>query len=640
MYDHARNGLEENLIYLFNKGKYYRAYESLGSHLSEGGGVRFSVWAPDVLSVAVAGDFNGWDQSRNFLEPYGSTGIWTGVIKEACEGCNYKYAITPRSGGTFLKADPFAFEAELRPATASKVHHLYYEWKDGDWIKNRAETSHFAKPKNIYEVHLGSWKQHEPENGEQVFYTYRELTDELIPYMKDMGYNYIELMPVMEHPFDGSWGYQVTGYFAATSRYGSPEDLMGLIDAAHSAGIGVILDWVPAHFCKDAHGLYMFNGGKLFEKKEHTQWGTMVFDYARAEVRSFLISSAIFWLSEFHADAIRVDGVSSMIYLNYGVDDPSQMEFNPDGSQENIPATSFLKELSHAVADCCPGCFTVAEESTAWPLVTYPAEDGGLGFHYKWDMGWMNDTLRYVSTDYLFRKYHHNLITFSMAYSFSENFILPLSHDEVVHGKKSLLDRQQGDYDRMFWGLRLLYLYQMTHPGAKLTFMGSEIAPFIEWRYKEGLQWFLLDYPTHAGVHRFVRDLNRLYLATPALWSDDKSWSGFDWIEPNDAEQSVFSYLRQSAGKHQLCVVVLNFGWNGYGEFRVGVPSPGVYKRLISTQDEAYGGTGAGPDRVAAEKIPCNGRPYSINISLPAGGGAIYKRLTQKHEQTSHRSKK
>ena len=461
---------EEALLYLFNEGKYYNAADVFGAHLAESGGTpgaRFTVWAPRAKSVHVYGDFNDWNDWNRELYPIGSTGVWSLFVPGAKQGDKYKYIIETAAGDKLFKADPFAFWSELRPATASVVWDMAFEWSDQRWTAKREKTDHFKEPKNIYEVHAGSWRK----NGD-FFYNYRQLADELIPYVKDMGYTHIELLPLMEHPFDGSWGYQVTGFYSATSRYGTPQDLKYLINKAHKAGIGVIFDWVPGHYCKDAHGLYMFNGEYLYEKEEHPQWGTMKFDYGKKEVRSFLLSNAMFWIKEYHADGIRIDGVSSMLYLNFGVDDPGKKKYNIYGDERDLDAVSFCQELSAMVGSNCPGVFTVAEESTAWPLVTYPPEDGGLGFHYKWDMGWMNDTLRYVSTDTLYRKYEHSLITFSMMYTFNENFILALSHDEVVHGKASLIGKMPGDYYNKFAGLRVLALYQMTHPGAKLNFMG------------------------------------------------------------------------------------------------------------------------------------------------------------------------
>ena len=458
--------------------------------------------------------------------------------------------------------------------------------------------------------------------GEDQYYTYRELADTLVPYVKMMGYTHIEILPVMEHPLDDSWGYQVTGYFSATARYGCPQDLMYLIDKAHRSGIGVILDWVPAHFCPDEHGLVQFNGHELYEKRKHPQWGTLIFDYGRPEVRSFLLSSARFWMDKYHADGIRVDGVSSMLYLNFGIDDPAQKTFNKYGEEGNLEAVSFLQDLSRMTGRDFPGVMLFAEESTAWPNVTKPPEMGGLGFHYKWNMGWMNDTLRYVSEDYIYRKHDHNLITFSMMYAFSENYILPLSHDEVVHGKRSIIGRQQGDYDRQFNGLKALAVYQLTHPGGKLNFMGTEIGQFIEWRFYEELEWFLLKYDRHREHHEFIMKLNNVYLREKALWEQDHGWEGFTWMEPGDAERSILAYVRRpKSGKHPDLVIV-NFGWNGEDSYRVGVPVPGEWQVLISSADPSMEGS-----IIHTDNIPWSGQQQSLAVKLPTTCGMILKHI-------------
>ena len=613
-------------FYLFNSGKYYQAYELFGAHVcteDKKKGTRFTVWAPGVKSVAVIGDFNDWNEEAFYLMSLGESGCWSGFIPDAKEGQAYKYVVTTGRGDKHYKADPYAFFAETRPKSASIIHELNFKWDDEKWIDERDHTSHFDKPKNIYEVHLGSWKQHAKKNkddrSEQHFLTYKQLEKQLVPYVKKMGYTHIEIMPVMEHPLDDSWGYQVTGYYAATSRFGKPEEFMSLINAAHKAGIGIILDWVPAHFCRDEHGLCAWNGEKLYEKKEHKHWGTFTFDYGRPEVQSFLLSNAMFWLKMYHADGLRVDGVSSMLYLNYGVENEKEKVFNKYGKEGNLEAIDFLHNLSRVIGTYQPGCFTVAEESTAWPMVTYPPDDG-LGFHYKWDMGWMHDTLDYVSTDYLFRKGNQNALTFSSMYMYSENFILPLSHDEVVHGKKSILGRQQGDYERQFTGLRLLALYQITHPGGKLNFMGNEIGEFIEWRFYEGLEWFLLDYPIHKAYQNYIKKLNHIYLKEKTLWDNDKSTYGFEWIDADNAEQSTIVYARHSHSGRGIIVCALNFGWNGYEKYRIGVPKKGTYKLLLDTvESEEY--------TVVAEKIPCHGKEYSIEIMLPPSGGAMFKRI-------------
>ena len=614
---------EEALLYLFNEGKYYNAADVFGAHMGESfgkTGARFTVWAPGVKSVHVYGDFNSWNDWDRELSPVGSTGVWSLFVPGAKPGDKYKYVIETASGEKLIKSDPFAFWSEKRPSTASVVWDLGFEWSDGRWISKREKTDHFKQPKNIYEVHAGSWKK----EGED-FYNYRRLADELIPYVKDMGYTHIELLPLMEHPFDGSWGYQVTGFYSATSRYGTPQDLKYLVNKAHKAGIGVIFDWVPGHFCKDAHGLYKFNGSFLYEKEEHPQWGTMKFDYGRKEVRSFLFSNAMFWIKEYHADGLRIDGVSSMLYLNFGIDDEKKKKFNIYGDERDLEAVSLLQELSAMVGQNCPGVFTVAEESSAWPLVTYPPEDGGLGFHYKWDMGWMNDTLRYISTDTLYRKYDHNLITFSMMYTFNENFILALSHDEVVHGKASLIGKMPGDYYQKFSGLRLLSLYQMTHPGAKLNFMGYEFGQFIEWREYEGLEWFLPEqYDAHRKQLAYTRALNNFYLKEKALYSNDRNWKGFQWIDADNAEQSVFIFCRTCGSGQHKDVVVLNFGTGYYEDFRVGVPKDGIYTESFSTDDLAYGGSGClNTEPRRSENIPCHGQQQSVSIRLAPLSGVV-----------------
>jgi len=616
--------IEEKLLYLFNIGKYYNAADIFGAHLvnSHGAdGVRFTVWAPDVESVSVVGDFNDWNASRHLLSPVKSTGVWSGFVAGIRAGDRYKYSIKTRDGQKFLKADPFAFESELRPKTASLVADSSFEWSDSKWIEKRQRTNHFKEAKNIYEVHAGSWKVHEDGS----FLNYRELADKLIKYVKDMGYTHIEFLPLAEHPFDGSWGYQITGFYSPSARYGSSSDLKYLINKAHKAGIGIILDWVPGHFCKDAHGLYQFNGHNLYELEEHPNWGTMKFDFARAEVRSFLLSNAMYWIKEFHADGLRIDGVSSMLYLNFGVEEGKKKKLNKYGDERNLDAVSFFQELANIVGKECPGVFTVAEESSAWPLVTYPPEDGGLGFHYKWDMGWMNDTLRYCQEDFNKRSDYHNLLSFSMMYCFNENFVLPLSHDEVVHGKKSLIGRMPGDYKEQFAGLRLLALYQMTHPGAKLNFMGNEFGQFIEWREYEGLEWFLLEqYDTHSKHQKYIKDLNHFYKKEKALYSKDHSWDGFSWIDADNAAQSILIYLRTCASGLHKDIVVLNFKPSYYKEFRIGVPKDGWYIEVFTTDREEYGGCGiVNKEPLKAEKIPYHGMKYSVSVKLPSLGGLV-----------------
>ena len=622
--------ITEEKLYLFNQGQYFHSYRIFGAHPVEGG-VRFTVWCPEVKSVGVIGSFNDW--TPQYLTPRGSTGVYSGIIPEAKPGDLYKYRITTAAGETFDKADPYAFWAEVRPGTASRIARLDgYTWHDGRYRAIRRSTKS-PRPMNIYEVHLGSWKQQEhPEDPDYPFLSYRQLADELIPYAKDMGYTHLELLPVMEHPFDGSWGYQVTGFFAPTSRYGGPQDFMYFVDQAHQHGLGVILDWVPGHFCRDAHGLGRFNGKMLFEGADHPEWGTYKFDFTRSEVRSFLISSALYWLGCYHADGIRVDGVTSMLYLNFGLPDWAEKTYNDQGGEENTAAVEFLRQLNDAVHTFAPGAITVAEESSAWPHVTGDTASGGLGFDYKWDMGWMNDTLEYCKTDFPFRSYHHNKLTFSMAYGFSERFILPLSHDEVVHGKLSLMGRMPGDYWRKFAGLRLLALYQITHPGGKLSFMSTEYGPFIEWREYESLEWFLLDYPTHQMHQNYVKQLNRLYQNTPALWQDDHSWEGFHWLDADDSAQSILLFRRTGREKTKAVTVLLNFQPEVYSDFRIGVPYPGQYQELLSSDATAFGGSGKGnPDILKAEPVPCHGEKWSVRVSVPPIGGILLQKLPRKN---------
>ena len=622
--------ITEEKLYLFNQGQYFHSYRIFGAHPVEGG-VRFTVWCPEVKSVGVIGSFNDW--TPQYLTPQGSTGVYSGIIPEANPGDLYKYRITTAAGETFDKADPYAFWAEVRPGTASRIARLDgYTWHDGHYQAIRRSTKS-PRPMNIYEVHLGSWKQQEhPEDPDYPFLSYRQLADELIPYAKDMGYTHLELLPVMEHPFDGSWGYQVTGFFAPTSRYGGPQDFMYFVDQAHQHGLGVILDWVPGHFCRDAHGLGRFNGKMLFEGADHPEWGTYKFDFTRSEVRGFLISSALYWLGCYHADGIRVDGVTSMLYLNFGLPDWAEKTYNNQGGEENSAAVEFLRQLNDAVHTFAPGAITVAEESSAWPHVTGDTASGGLGFDYKWDMGWMNDTLEYCKTDFPFRSYHHNKLTFSMAYGFSERFILPLSHDEVVHGKLSLMGRMPGDYWRKFAGLRLLALYQITHPGGKLSFMSTEYGPFIEWREYESLEWFLLDYPTHQMHQDYVKQLNRLYQNTPALWQDDHSWEGFHWLDADDSAQSILLFRRTGREKTKAVTVLLNFQPEVYSDFRIGVPYPGQYQELLSSDATEFGGSGKGnPDILKAEPVPCHGEKWSVRVTVPPIGGILLQKLPRKN---------
>ena len=663
-------GISKDQLYLYNIGKDYYCYRFLGAHLCtfDGtDGVRFAIWAPDMISVRVTGPFCNWDAGKYFLEPLDNSGVWCTFIPGLKEGEKYKYVIEPNEGELHFKADPVGFHAEVRPGTASCVSQIFnYEWDDAEWIKKRESSNHFEKPLNIYEVHAGSWKQHDaPREGEmdvppEAFYSYRELAKELIPYVKEMGYTHIEFLPLMEHPFDGSWGYQVTGFFAPTSRYGTPYDLMYLIEECHKAQIGVILDWVPGHFCMDEPGLGRFYGNdpnkKLYEEKFHPQWGTYTFNFAKDEVRSFLLSNAVYWMEMYHADGIRVDGVSSMLYLNFGVEDSAQKKKNKYGGDENLDAISFLREFNSLVGTLFAGTFTAAEESSSWPMVTKPPKQGGLGFHYKWDMGWMNDTLKYCKTDFPFRPWNHNLLTFSMMYAFSENFILPLSHDEVVHGKASLIQRQPGDQWRQFAGLRLLALYQMTHPGGKLNFMGNEIGQYIEWRYYEGIEYKLLKYPAHDGHKAYMKALNNLYLKESALWEVGFSWDGFRWIDADNNEQSMLIYERIGKDKDNSLLIVINFDTANHFDYKIEVEGPAVYEEIFNTDEPDFGGSGGHankePLKTAAQIIEINketkedGRPaakpgaddkkgkkeketitkYLISATIPPLGGIILKK--------------
>jgi 1,4-alpha-glucan branching enzyme len=616
-----RKLLSNELLYLFNTGKCYHAFRTFGAHPLEDG-TQFTVWVPGVRGVRIAGDFNGWHPDDQYaLEQIGDTGVYTGFIPGIQIGYTYKFELELNSGERILKSDPFAYSSENRPGTASVVWDSTYDWTDAEWLDKRNKTNTFKSPMNIYEMHMGSWER---EPGSETFYSYSEIADRVIPYVKDMGYTHIELLPVMEHPLDASWGYQVTGFYSPTRRYGSPDDLKYFMNKCHEEGIGVIIDWVPGHFCPDAHGLSNFNGDKLYETEIHPDWGTYKFDFARNQVRSFLLSNAMYWVEVFHVDGIRVDGVSSMLYLNFGVTDRSKFKTNKDGGDGDLDAISFIKDFNYMIGTLCPGVFTVAEESSAWPMVTWPPEKGGLGFHYKWNMGWMNDTLEYMKTDFPFRSYHHNKLTFSLTYAYSENFILPLSHDEVVHGKASLIGRMPGDTWRQFAGSRMLMLYQMTHPGKKLRFMGHEIAQFIEWREYEQLEWFLLEYDNHKKHQRFVKDLNKVYLENPALWAEDTSWDGFRWIDADNRDQGVYSYTGMS--KDELLVVVMNTDVQAFNEFTIGVPERAFYKEIINSDDTKYAGSGVTNTRqVRAKKQPMHGMPYSITIKVPAVGGCILK---------------
>ena len=706
----ADSKLTDEHIYLFNEGKYYNAYNTFGAHAEEGG-VRFTVWAPGVESVRVVGDFNDWDVMGSGdecdMKELQNSGIWTCFVHGAKPWQLYKYNIGYRdktapagSGKTLsdvaesdepadasasarrsaealpvmkyiMKADPFAFTAEPRPGTASRIADMRYDWQDKGWMEKRARHDTFRSPMNTYEMHLGSWRRHE----DGTFLTYVELADILPEYLKDMGYTHVEFLPLMEHPFDSSWGYQVTGYYAPTSRFGSPGDLRYLIDRCHQAGIGVILDWVPGHFCMDDHGLGEFNGGMLYESGKHPEWGTYKFDFSRPQVRSFLLSNALYWIDLYHIDGIRVDSVSSMLYLNYGVKDEKQRKYNMFGDERDLDAMEFLKEFNYVVGTRAQGVFTVAEESTTWPHVTAPPDAGGLGFHYKWHMGWMNDTLEYMKTDFPDRCYEHDRLAAQPGAAYNENYVLALSHDEVVHGKYSLISKMPGDIWRQFAGIRLLTMYQMTHPGKKLNFMGHELAEFIEWRDYEGLEWFMLDHENHRKYKDYIRDINHLYLEHPALWDNDSDWRGFKWIDAGNSKQQIFTFVRRSlmtpdqegfdqnlsaafSGRSsegpdsseakaaenagEILIVVLNASAETYDDFRIGVPESGIYEEIINSDDMKYAGSGrtnrsitTRVDKttgrmyrglVSAAPEPSHGMPYSIRITVPPLGGCIFKK--------------
>ncbi len=618
-------------LYYFHGGTNNRAYDFLGAHRhADGDLVTFRVWAPHARGVSVIGDFNDWDDRAAVMQKLPESDVWECAVPEVMVYDNYKYRIWCDDGTVRDKADPFAFHSETRPGTASKFYEMGgYRWKDDAWQKKKAAHNPYESPMNIYEVHAGSWKQHD-DGG---FYSYRDLAETLVPYVKDMGYTHIELMPLSEYPFDGSWGYQVTGYFSATSRYGTPHDLMYFIDCCHQSDIAVILDWVPAHFPKDAFGLADFDGKACYEyadprKGEHKDWGTKVFDYGRKEVVSFLMSSATFWLDKYHIDGLRVDAVASMLYLDYGREH-GQWVPNRYGGNENLEAVDFLRALNALVFRDFPGVLMIAEESTAWPLVSKPTDIGGLGFNFKWNMGWMNDVLKYFSLDGLSRKYNHNLLTFSFFYAFSENFVLPISHDEVVHGKCSLISKMPGSYDEKFAGVRSFLGYMMAHPGKKLTFMGQEFGQFIEWKYDAGLDWLLLDYEKHRQLQTFVRALNRLYQKTPALWEIDYGWEGFAWCVSDDIDNSVIAFRRMDKQKGEL-VCVCNFTTVERQKYTFGVEKDGVYEVLLNSDDAAFGGGGRGTkQQVTSKNVPMHGYQNSITVDLP-GLSALYLRYKPK----------
>ena len=621
--------LTDHDLYLWNEGSHFRLYEKMGAQFDpEREGVYFAVWAPNADAVSVIGDWNGWDPQAHPMRPVGQSGVWATFVPDARPTHSYKYRI--RNGSYQVdKADPFGFHHETPPHTASKIWDISYQWEDDEWMRQRGERMRLTDPISVYEVHLGSWRRH-PDQPER-FLTYRELAPLLVDYVTEMGFTHVEFLPVMEHPFYGSWGYQTTGYFAPTSRYGTPQDFMFLIDRLHQAGIGVILDWVPSHFPTDEHGLGYFDGTHLFEHADprqgfHPDWQSLIFNYGRAEVPAFLISSALFWLDRYHVDGLRVDAVASMLYLDYSRKEGEWIP-NRHGGRENLEALDFLRRLNETVYREYPDVQTIAEESTAWPMVSRPLYLGGLGFGMKWDMGWMHDTLQYFSRDPMFRAYHHNELTFRMVYAFTENFMLPLSHDEVVHGKGSMIRKMPGDQWQQFANLRVLYAYMFTQPGKKLLFMGGEFGQWSEWNHDSGLEWNLIDFHTHGGLQNLVADLNRLYRQEPALHEFDCDPAGFDWVDANDSVHSVLTFLRKSSGGDTV-LVACNFTPEPRHGYRVGVPAPGRWDEILNTDAERYGGTGQGNlggVDTGPLAVPYHGRPHSIDIVIPPLGAVIFK---------------
>ncbi|WP_314404414.1 1,4-alpha-glucan branching protein GlgB [uncultured Granulicatella sp.] len=601
--------------YLFHEGKNFRTYEFLGSFL-DGDQCTFRVWAPHAQAVFVSGDFCGWEPTVHELTRINNEGIFEGTVSNVRPYDSYKYVIKASDGRMLWKADPYARHAQTRPESASKVYEdQNYLWKDETWLKQRSIP--FQQPMNIYEVHLGSWKH--GENGE--FLSYRQLADTLIPYVKQMHYTHIELLPITEFPYDPSWGYQVTGYFAVTSRFGTPDDFKYLIDRAHQNGIGVILDWVPGHFTKDEYGLYEFDGECCYEysderKKEHKSWGTRVFDYGRGEVCSFLFSSACYWIEQFHLDGLRVDAVSSMLFLDY--DRPQHLAAkNIYGGNENLEVLDFFKTLNYYVQENYPGVMMIAEEATAYPKITAPIQDGGLGFHFKWNMGWMNDSLDYIEENPIYRQWSHNKLTFSMCYAFVENFILPISHDEVVHLKKSLLDKFPVGYDDKFSNYKTFLGYMFAHPGKKLTFMGTEIPQFIEWDENKELDWMLLDFPSHYNAHRFVQELNQYYRKTPALWQQDGGWEGFEWHVVDDASHNVFAFSRKATDGQEV-LVISNFSGENWEQYSIGFHDERSYKMALNSDAKKFGGQGIVNRNLKTKQQQCGEFPYTLQLTIPA----------------------
>ncbi len=623
----------EQQLYLFNQGTYYNAYELLGCHFCKKKGKEgavFRVWAPNAKCVKVLGDFNAWNNNSHPMKKLDTSGVWEVFVEGVKVYDKYKYEITSAKNYARLKADPYAFFSETNGRTASMAYELEgYDWQDGDYLQSRQNKDIYNCPMNVYEVNLGSWRRGEDYR----YYTYRELADELIPYVVSMGYTHIEVMPITEYPFDGSWGYQVTGYFSITSRFGEPKDFMYFVDKCHQNGISVIVDWVPAHFPKDDFGLIEFDGEPLYENKgwdrqEHKNWGTRRFDYGRTQVQSFLISSAMFLLNKFHIDGLRVDAVASMLYLDYDKKDGEWVP-NQYGDNKNLEAIAFLRKLNSAVFKAYPKTLMIAEESTAWPMVTKPTNIGGLGFNFKWNMGWMNDTLEYIKKDPFFRKYHHDKLTFSMYYAFSENFVLPISHDEVVHGKASLLNKMYGEYNQKFDGLRTFFAYMFAHPGKKLNFMGSEFGQFIEWDHKKGIDFCLLEYDSHRKMHQFVKELNFFYLTNKELFEKDYSWEGFKWIVADDKDNNVLAFSRYDAQGNEI-VFIVNFSFAERYDYRIGVDHDGEYEEVFSTNHERFGGNGKTIGKVKSNKGNMHGRQNYLSLNLAPMSASFLKRKARR----------
>jgi len=627
-----QSAISEFDLYLLAEGTHYRAYEKLGAHLTGKDGkrgVQFAVWAPNAKRVSIIGDFNNWNPNAAIMSS-STAGIWEGFVPDIGQGASYKYHIESRYRDYKVdKADPYGFASEIRPETASRVWNLdNYSWHDESWMKNRTNTNSLGSPLSFYEVHLGSWKRALDENNRWL--TYRELAPLLADYVHDAGFTHIEVLPVMEHPFDGSWGYETLGYFAPTSRFGTPDDFMYLVDYLHQRGIGVVLDWVPAHFPKDEAGLGYFDGSHLYEHEdprqgEHPDWNTFVFNYGRNEVQNFLISNALFWMDKYHVDGLRVDAVASMLYLDYGRRE-GQWIPNRFGGKENLDAVHFLRTLNEHIYGAYPDTMMIAEESTSWPQVSRPIYLGGLGFGLKWNMGWMHDVLNYTSQDPVFRNYHHNEITFSLVYAFAENFVLPFSHDEVVYGKGSMIRKMPGDDWQKFANLRLLYGFMFGHPGKKLLFMGDEFGQWAEWNHDASLEWNLLEHPSHAGLKRWVRDLNTLYRGEPLLHTMDFNSAGFEWVDCKDFQRSIISFLRRGQNPSDQLLFVCNFTPVVRQNYRVGVPLEGHWKEILNSDAPLYGGSGQGNfGGLSTVPLPIHGRPFSLNMTLPPLGIVVFR---------------